>query len=184
MTSGDAMLSAARAVVRHVGIRALNMSAVAREAGLSRATVYRRFASKNGLVSALVNHELEALERVVLDRLRFADDPAETVRILVREVLEHNAGNEALQAALRIDGSALLPWLVRSGSGETLVDIVTARALTHVTDSGLARHLHPSPESAIEFMVSSVFAQLLSPARHMSHADIASYVATAVCPPA
>lgn len=181
MTPADSMLSAAQAVVRRVGVRALSLAAVAEESGLSRATVYRRFTSKRGLIGVLVDHELSALERLVLVRLRFADEPRQAIHTLVREVLDHNARNEALQAALRIDGSALLPWLVRTGESETLVDIVTSRALTHIEDSELARHLTPDPASALEFMVGAVFTQLLSPARHMTHAQIASYVTTAVC---
>lgn len=174
------MISAAHAVVRRVGVRALSLAAVAEESGLSRATVYRRFTSKRGLIGVLVDHELAALERLVLERLRFADEPRQTIHMLVREVLDHNARNEALQAALRIDGTALLPWLVRSDHNETLVDIVTARALAHVAESELARHLSPDPAAALEFMVGVVFAQLLSPSRHMTHAQIASYVTAAV----
>lgn len=180
VTPADSMISAAHAVVRRVGVRALSLAAVAEESGLSRATVYRRFTSKRGLIGMLVDHELATLERLVLDRLRFADEPRETIHMLVREVLDHNARNEALQAALRIDGTALLPWLVRSEGNETLVDIVTARALAHIEDSELAPHLTPDPASALEFMVGAVFTQLLSPARHMTHAQIASYVTTAV----
>ena len=180
MIHSDHLISAARSVVRRVGVRALSLAAVAEESGLSRATVYRRFASKNVLIGALVDHELSELEHLVLERLRFADEPRQTIHMLVREVLDHIDRNEALQAALRIDGTALVPWLIRSDSNETLVDIVTSRALAHVADSPLAGHLSPDPESAIEFMVSAVFAQLLSPARHMTHARIASYVTTAV----
>lgn len=67
--------------------------------------------------------------------------------------------------------------------GSTLVDIVTERALKHITGPPLAAHLGPTPETAVEFMVGVVFSQLLSPARHMTHADVAAYVTNAIYRP-
>ncbi|MGV9673343.1 MULTISPECIES: hypothetical protein [unclassified Gordonia (in: high G+C Gram-positive bacteria)] len=49
-------------------------------------------------------------------------------------------------------------------------------------NSELARHLHPDPRTALEFVVSMTFAELLSPGRFLIHAAIAAYVTDAVCP--
>ncbi|MCF8586876.1 TetR/AcrR family transcriptional regulator [Gordonia liuliyuniae] len=182
MSASDEVLAATRRVVQRVGLDALTLAAVAREAGIGRATVYRRYSSREELIGALVADELDRLEQMLLGRLRFADQPRETVHMLVREVLDYNARNEPLVAALRIDASRLLPWLIRSGSQPTLVDIVTDRTLSHIAPSPLAAHLHPDPSTAVEFMVSAIYAELLSPARHMSHAQIADYITSAVCP--
>ena len=81
------LTSAARAVVRRVGIGALTLAAVAQEAGISRATMYRRFASRDQLIAAMVGAELDALEKMVSARLRFADEPREAIHMLVREVM-------------------------------------------------------------------------------------------------
>ncbi|GAC58712.1 putative TetR family transcriptional regulator [Gordonia hirsuta DSM 44140 = NBRC 16056] len=158
----------------------MTLSEVARKAGISRATMYRRFDSRDALIGALVAAELGALERLLTGRMRFADEPRQTVYMLVREVLDANAHNEPLQAALRIDGAALLPLLIRSGSAPTLVDVVTQRALAHITDSPLAEKLTPDPEAAVEFMVSAIYAQLLSPGLYLSHGQLATYVSEAV----
>lgn len=181
MSSNDDVVTAARAVVRRVGVGAMTLSAVATEAGISRATMYRRFASRDALIAALVAAELDALEQMVITRVRFGDQPRATIGMLVREVLDYNATNTALQAALRIDGAALLPWLIRHDGHPTLVDVVTARALTHVIGSELARHLRPTPEAAVEFMVSVIYAELLSPNQHVSHAQLAAFITDAVC---
>ncbi|MFD1813814.1 TetR/AcrR family transcriptional regulator [Rhodococcus gannanensis] len=178
----DEVLTAARSLVQRNGLTALNLTAVAREAGISRATVYRRFSSKEQLVDALVHAELRDLETLVRSRVKFADEPRETTRMLVRAVLDHLTDNAPLQAALRIDGSTLTPWLVRGGDQPTLVDVVTERTLVFVKESPLAPHLSPDPASAVEFLVSVVFAELLSPARYVSHAQVASYVAEALHP--
>ncbi|HMS76412.1 helix-turn-helix domain-containing protein [Gordonia sp. (in: high G+C Gram-positive bacteria)] len=181
MRTIEDLTAAARTVVQNVGIGSMTLAAVAREAGISRATMYRRFASRDELLSALIIAELDALENVVRGRLRFADQPRETIQMIVREVLDYNANNVMLQAALRIDGADLLPWLIRGPDRPTIVDIVTERVLAYVGQSPLAAHLSPTPESAVEFMVSAIYAELLSPARHLSHAQLSNYIADAVC---
>lgn len=180
MSSHDQILDAARAEVCRVGVSALTLAQVARRSGISRATMYRRFASRDGLIGALIADELDRLERLLIGRLRFSDAPRDTVYMIVREVLAANAANTALQAALRIDGAALLPLLVRSGPAPTLVDVVTERALAHIAGSPLAESLRPDPPAAVEFLVTAVYGQLLSPARHLSDAQIAEAVCAAV----
>ncbi len=180
MAEDQDVLVAARAVIERVGIGALTLTAVAREAGIGRATLYRRFASRDDLITALVVTELNDLEALVTNRLRFADQPEQTITMLVREVLDHNARNEPLHAALQNDAAELLPWLIRTRSHPTLVDVVTERALAHIADSPLADELHPDPASAIEFMVGAIYANLLSPARHLTHAQLAEFITSAV----
>ncbi|MQY30881.1 hypothetical protein NRB56_64850 [Nocardia sp. RB56] len=181
--SNEDVTAAARAVVRRVGITALTLAAVAKEAGISRATMYRRFASRDTLIAAVIGAELDALEKLVLARLRFADQPRETTHMLVREVLDYLTNHAALQAAIHIDGSALLPWLIKRDGRPTLVDIVTDRALAHIEGSELAAHLRPNPGAAVEFMVGAVYTQLVSPSRYLTHANIATLVTDAVVAP-
>ena len=183
MPDNDDILIAARTVIGRVGLSGLTFTAVAQEAGISRATLYRRFPSRDELIAVVVVAELDELERMVANRLRFADQPQQTITMLVREVLDYNARNEALQTALRTDAPGLLPWLIRTEPRPTLVDIVTERTLARITDSPLATALHPDPATAIEFMVSAIYAELLSPARHLSHAQLADCITAAVCRP-
>lgn len=183
MPDNDDILIAARTVIGRVGLSALTFTAVAQEAGISRATLYRRFPSRDELIAVVVVAELDELERMVANRLRFADQPQQTITMLVREVLDYNSRNEALQTALRTDAAELLPWLIRTEPRPTLVDIVTERTLARIADSPLTTSLHPDPATAIEFMVSAIYAELLSPARHLSHAQLADYITAAVYRP-
>lgn len=183
MPGNDDILAAARAVIGRVGIGALTFTAVAQEAGISRATLYRRFPSREELIAVVVVAELDELERMVANRLRFADQPEQTITMLVREVLDYNSRNEALLTALRTDATELLPWLIRTEPHPTLVDIVTERALTRITGSPLADALHPDPAAAIEFMVGAIYSELLTPARHMTHAQLADFITVAVYRP-
>ncbi|AHI00102.1 TetR/AcrR family transcriptional regulator [Kutzneria viridogrisea] len=56
-TVEDLILDAATEELRDYGLRRTNVDNVARRAGLSRATVYRRFESKNALVQAALVRE-------------------------------------------------------------------------------------------------------------------------------
>lgn len=56
-----AVLTAARAVVVDLGIRRLTIDEVVRRSGVSRMTVYRRFAGRDEVVVAVIRRELETL---------------------------------------------------------------------------------------------------------------------------
>lgn len=73
-TAEDAMLDAARTEFERYGIRRTNMDDVARRAGISRSTLYRRFPSKDALVTVLVLRE-SALFFTELDRIAADHDP-------------------------------------------------------------------------------------------------------------
>lgn len=66
------MLDAAREEFERYGIRRTNMDDIARRAGISRSTLYRRFPNKDALVEMLVLHDTAAffgaLDRVAADR--------------------------------------------------------------------------------------------------------------------
>lgn len=66
------MLDAARQEFERYGIRRTNMDDIARRAGISRSTLYRRFPNKDALVETLVLHDSAAffatLDRVAADR--------------------------------------------------------------------------------------------------------------------
>ena len=55
--AGNGLLDAARACVLAVGVRRTTFSDVARRAGVSRMTLYRRFPDLETLLSALMTHE-------------------------------------------------------------------------------------------------------------------------------
>ncbi|MCH9814905.1 MAG: TetR/AcrR family transcriptional regulator [Actinomycetia bacterium] len=73
----DPILAAARTVIEEQGTNKATIAAVARQAGLSRMTVYRRFSSWDAILSALLSQELaELLEQATQD-LRDGDTARE-----------------------------------------------------------------------------------------------------------
>ncbi|MFF0814201.1 TetR/AcrR family transcriptional regulator [Rhodococcus sp. NPDC003318] len=72
------MLDAARREFEQYGIRRTNMDDIARRAGISRSTLYRRFPNKDALVEMLVMHDTAAFF-AELDRVAANRDPRSAV---------------------------------------------------------------------------------------------------------
>lgn len=111
----DRILDAAHAAMATHGLAKLSLEDVAREAGMSRQTVYRHFGSKEALVTAAIIRE----EQVFLDQMTAAierhDDlrPAMEAGIVagLRAAREH----ALLDRLLATEPEALLPFLTTGG---------------------------------------------------------------------
>ncbi|ATL67985.1 TetR/AcrR family transcriptional regulator [Nocardia terpenica] len=73
------ILDAAVAVLARRGTRAATMGEVAAAAGVGRATVFRRFASKDEVFERALTRELTTLLDTLAQRLATLDDPADQV---------------------------------------------------------------------------------------------------------
>jgi AcrR family transcriptional regulator len=90
-----------------VGPAATTMSAVAEKAGVTRATLYRHFASEEALFSACSADWLAANPRPDLARWAAIDDPIERLRVALEELYAYNRSTEAMRANLLRDIDAL-----------------------------------------------------------------------------
>ena len=114
-------------IARH-GLGKTTIDDVAREAGCSRATLYRYFDGKQELVAAAVRAEVERLTAVVRD----AADDAETLEDAIVAVL-HTAGTEigehpALRFVADFEPERLLPSLTFARGDEFLAAASSALA--------------------------------------------------------
>src|SRR6266700_3086572 len=141
MTS-DALLAAARRVLGRD--RGASLDQVARAAGMSRTTVYRRFGSRDGLLRALVE-SYSPLEAVRATVERLGDRPPE-------EVMPEIARTAARTLAGRVGIVRTLVFEVTSASaesgeaaGQVVLPMVTtvARYLTEQMAAGRLRPMHP-----------------------------------------
>ena len=112
MPSRERILEAAYACVARYGLAKTTMEDVAREARLSRATVYRYFPrGKDQLVAEVVSWEagrfFERLTRAVAVHTELADVLEEALLFAHRAVEEH----EVLQKILETEPERLLPLL-------------------------------------------------------------------------
>lgn len=113
---GDPLLDAARACVLAVGVRRTTFSDVARRAGVSRMTLYRRYPDLEALLAALMTYEFGA----VVEAARSAAAGLPTCRERVVAMTLHGtralARDELFARLLDLDPELLLPYVtVRLG---------------------------------------------------------------------
>lgn len=97
-------LDAAHAVFHDQGVRATTMEDVAQRAGLGRATIYRKFATKDALVEAVLLDDLRAYLRRLEGVMQAAGDLAEQVVEGYVETLHYVHEESLLRVVVERDG--------------------------------------------------------------------------------
>ncbi len=118
----DALLDATRACVLAVGVRRTTVTDVARRAGVSRMTLYRRFPDVGSLISALMTREFTALgEEVKRAAAELPDARARLVEDAVQGA-DRLTRNPLFLRIVDVDPELLLPYVTtRLGSFQRLV---------------------------------------------------------------
>lgn len=118
----DALLDATRACVLAVGVRRTTVTDVARRAGVSRMTLYRRYPDISSLISALMTREFSALGEEVK---RIAGQLPDARAKLVEEAVlgaDRLTRNPLFLRIVDVDPELLLPYVTtRLGSFQRLV---------------------------------------------------------------
>lgn len=145
-TAEDGYLDAARATILAVGWRRSTLTDVARRAGVSRMTIYRRWPDMQALLADLMVREWGPL---VLGRLtlgRRGSEPldragiADTVVDGLRSVRE----NALFAKIVEVDPELLLPYLIqRRGRTQDLVLDVLTDTLAAARETGEVRDADP-----------------------------------------
>ena len=130
----DTLLDAARASILAVGWRRTTLTDVARRAGVSRMTMYRRWPDMQSLLADLLVREWGTVVEGALaeaDRT-LADRVADTVRALREDAL--------FRRIVEVDPELLLPYLLeRRGRNQDRVLTVLHDAIAALQRDGLAR---------------------------------------------
>jgi AcrR family transcriptional regulator len=107
----DPVLDAALAAFLDFGIRRTSMGEIARRAGISPATLYRRYAAKSDVVMAVglreAHRDLEAIDA----EIDTSAPPVEQLTRLYLEVSRRLTGNRLLHRILETEPEAVLPRL-------------------------------------------------------------------------
>ncbi len=119
--SDDPVLGAAHEAILEIGLGRLTLAEVARRAGVSRMTVYRRYDDLDRLVSALLVVEFGAVIAEAAERARRESSGRAQ---LVREVLyvtRSTADHPLMRRILELDPQMLMPLVVdRLGSSHRI----------------------------------------------------------------
>ncbi|WP_405997013.1 TetR/AcrR family transcriptional regulator [Streptomyces sp. NBC_00829] len=157
-SDGDAVLDAARDCVLAVGVRRTTLTDVARRAGVSRMTLYRRWPDVRTLVGDVMTREWIALA--------IATMPDEVPGIATRERIV--GGLVAGVAAFRdhplfrkiidVDPELLLPYMLdrRGASQDALLGLIVGALREGHTD-GTVRPMHPDLQARALLLVVQSF---------------------------
>ncbi|MBD0423296.1 TetR/AcrR family transcriptional regulator [Streptomyces sp. TRM S81-3] len=173
----DAVLDAVRDCVLAVGVRRTTMTDVARRAGVSRMTLYRRWPDVRSLVGDLMTREWIAVATGNMPEPR----PGTGTRPRIVEGLV--AGVAAFRAhplfrkIVDVDPELLLPYVLdrRGASQEALLELLAA-ALREGHADGSVRAAHPGRQARSVLLVVQSFALSL---RTMTDEDDADLTAAA-----
>jgi AcrR family transcriptional regulator len=134
----DRLLDAATAAMVVHGLTKLSLEDVAREAGMSRQTVYRYFGSKDALVTATILREEEHLLAQMAAAVRAHDDLRPAMEAAIVTGLTAAKNHPLLDRLLTTEPEALLPFLT-TGAGPVLsaaqpfIEALLEERLPHVS---------------------------------------------------
>ena len=169
------LLDAGLACIARVGVSKTTLDDVSREAGCSRATLYRYFPGKPALIAALVAREAATLAA----QLRLASAAAESlddaVTLIVLEAQRRLSAHEALAFVLTTEPELLLPHLAFDGADRVL------DAGARVVAPALARFLDPADAArAAEWLARVLLSYLCDPSHTVDLSDPVSVRALVV----
>jgi AcrR family transcriptional regulator len=154
---GDAaLLDAARECVLAVGVRRTTFSDVARRAGVSRMTLYRRFGDLEALLSALMTREFGRLVAAAREHARELPTTRERVVATVVHGARALAADPLFGRLVDLDPELLLPYVtVRLGGVQRMAVAGTTEDLAAGAHDGSVRTDVPPAAlaAAIELMV-------------------------------
>jgi AcrR family transcriptional regulator len=105
------VLDAARTCIGRVGLTKTTLDDVAREAGCARATVYRCFANKQQLLTALVLREAGRLHDLVVAEAAPTESLGDAITTTIVTSVDSLRGNPALAFICAHEPELLLPYL-------------------------------------------------------------------------
>ncbi len=150
----DLLLDAAMECVLAVGVRRTTLSDVARTAGVSRMTLYRRFPDVRGMLSVLITREFGKILTEANEAA--AGEPTARHRLVVASVhtVRALAANPLMHAVIERDAELLLPYIMeRIGTSQRMTeDYLRAQVAAGQAD-GSIRAADPAVQARTIFLL-------------------------------
>lgn len=115
VTDGEKLLESALSAFLDFGIKRTSMGEIARRAGISPATLYRRYESKNDLVEAVSLREAQRFVAEIDLRVRTVDGVEDQLVEIFVAFITSMATNALLSRLLRTEPDLILPRLTTEG---------------------------------------------------------------------
>ena len=169
---------ALRAIARF-GLTKLTVDDVAREAGISRATLYRYFPGRGAVLAAVVQSETERLQQGLDEALGEVTSLPEALAAVAGFGARAFVGHEALQHLLATEPGTVLPHLCFAGA-DTMLCVAADRIAPH-----LCRFMGPlEARRTGELLARIVLSYALAPPPGSTEAAVLSVVREFVTPAA
>jgi AcrR family transcriptional regulator len=152
----DRLLDAARVCVLAVGVRRTTMTDVARRAGVSRMTLYRRFPDLEGVLAALMTREFG---RLVADAAAQAEgsNTRERVVAMVTHGAQALASDPLFERLLDVDPELLLPYVTQRLGGMQKMAVAAGAAALAEADGSVRTDAPPEVLSAAVELIARGF---------------------------
>jgi AcrR family transcriptional regulator len=165
--------------IAQFGLNKLTVDDVAREAGISRATLYRYFPGRGAVLAAVVQSETERLQRGIDEALAEVTTLADALEAVAGFGARTFVGHEALQHLLATEPGTVLPHLCFSGA-DGLLRLAADRIAPH-----LCRFMGPlEARRTGEWLARIVLSYALAPPPGPTEAAVLSVVREFVIPAA
>lgn len=174
------LVRAALELIEIGGLDALTLSRVAQRADVSRATCYREFGGKDGLVMAVAQHEIQAMLTAMAAEVDLRGDPATTVRSTVLFALHYLRGHRAFTYVRTHEPHWLLNAVLVVGEARMNLVQTVAATVTPVLDGSPDPRLATSPAQAAELLVRTVLSHTLIQQSSLSDEEIADAVTRSI----
>jgi AcrR family transcriptional regulator len=119
----DVLLDAAMECVLAVGVRRTTLSDVARTAGVSRMTLYRRFPDVRGMLSALLIREFGKLLAAATEAAKGEATARGQLVVASVQMLRALATNPLMKAVIERDAEMMVPYIFeRVGTNQRMIE--------------------------------------------------------------
>lgn len=167
----DVLLAAARECVLAVGVRRTTLTDVARRAGVSRMTVYRRYPDVRSLVADAMTSEFGELLAAHISRSGHSSSRERLVDQTVAAIRALRA-NALLRKVIDVDPELLLPYVTdRMGETQRRAEEFFAAGLRQGHDDGSVRKADPTAQARTLLLVTQSYVLSFGPVSDGVEAD-------------
>jgi AcrR family transcriptional regulator len=160
----DLLLDAAMECVLAVGVRRTTLSDVARTAGVSRMTLYRRFPDVRGMLSALITREFGKILAAANEEARAETTARGQLVVAAVHTIRDLAANPLMHAVIERDAEMLLPYIMeRIGTSQRMTEDYLRAQLAAGQADGSIRVADPAVQARSIFLLLQPYAFAIRP---------------------